>query len=52
MELDKYLEVLEIEEYRDVGRTFRLLEHSRVIVCMCTVLLVVVSSRGVVWLNG
>ena len=23
LELDRYLEVLEIEEYRDVGRTFR-----------------------------
>ena len=36
LELDRYLEVLEIEGYRDVDKTFRYLKHSWVIVCVCT----------------
>ena len=35
LELDMYLEVMEIEECMDIGRTFRYLEHGWVIVCMC-----------------
>ena len=31
--LDRYLEVLNLEVYRDVGRTFRYLEYDWVILC-------------------
>ena len=42
LELDRYLEVMEIEGYGDV-------EYGRVIMCICAVLSVGISSRGGVW---
>ena len=35
LELDRYLEVMEIEGYRDFGKTFRELEYGSVIVIIC-----------------